>query len=338
MNTSNYTITFVNQTEVTGAGIKWYRNLMNMYKNILEAKGFTIRMEDLGFFDVFKIKNGSYIETAIENISTNNIYLFNPVDFATFLFNLPYFPKINDLFKNIKYIVIWQESLKENLSITGYPENLVNKNFVFNFFNNSLLNIVGTLSSIRSLEKNNILKNKHYIMSGYSLINRITPFLSTDDKDIDIFIYGTLHETFTYRNNIIHGLLNYNQNKYNIVVLDNVYNDNLDHYLKRTKIVLHVNSHQGIVDMPWAKITYLQARKIFFIIEDNDELHIKKLEDTINYYKKNDVVDLYQKLESYLNDPLLREEFINKNYEYIVHNSNMDIIFPDIIESALHKN
>ena len=335
MELDGYNIIFTDFDKIKCAGDKWYRSVMNMYKNILKFHGFKVETKDFGYNEPLVIENIDYIDNAIKEKSSNDIYIFNPLDFATLLLNLhKYNESIFALLNNIKYIVFWQEILKDDLNIVGYNDDCIYKKFVFDFFNNSLLNVVSNEQSINSLEKNNITKNKYYMITGYCQINNIVPFPSNESKNIDVLIYGTMHQTYDHRRNAISELLELNKAKYqyNIMVSHDLYGDALDDALQQTKIVVHISSHPNLNHMPWPKITYLQARKVFFIIEDNDELRNKKLKNIVSY---NKISRLYSKIKYYLNNPDVRESIILKNYNYIVDNSNMDIIVPDIIKSVM---
>lgn len=336
----NHTIVFMDQDIVLKSKYtKWYPNVNNLYKKILISKGFTVITQDLGIDELYHIKNNLNIDNMISEISENNIYVFNPIDFASFFLsaNKPILgEKIEYFLKNIKYIVLWQEILQENLHIIGYGE--VDTNFIFNYFKNSKLNIVSNMVSIDNLKKHNINHNVYSTITGYSLINDLIPFNNNIEKDIDILFYGTFHPTYDYRKNTIsklNELNNKNDKKYVIQISENIYDNELDQILQRTKIIIHVPSHANLNHMPWPKITYLQARKIFFIIEDNQELHDNKIDNFIIHYKQNDVPDLFRLIEYYLQNDELREKIISENYDYILKNSNMDVMVPNLITKIL---
>ena len=334
----NYFFAFTNQEYLAtiSAGAKWYANINKLYKNILTVNHYNVIIKYLRADNSFKPTKKNFYEL-VDKIFENEIYIFNPIDFAGFLLCLPNLQeKIFYFLDHIKYIVIWQEILLENFDIVGYQNSSKHRNYIFKFFNNSILNIVSNSISINSLEKNNIKHNKYFTITGYSLINNIIPFVNDIGyKDIDVFIYGTIHETYTYRNVLLSNLTNINNNKYNIQTRSNLYGEQLDLMLKRTKLVVHIPSHPNLTHMPWPKITYLQAKKIFFIIEDNDELHQNNLDGFIICYHRNNIHDLFEKIEYFLKNEEFRKKNIDDNYDYILKTANMDKVIPDIIKNLV---
>jgi hypothetical protein len=121
--------------------------------------------------------------------------------------------------------------------------------------------------------------------------------------------------------------------KYNLKIFDN--NFDIDSDLERTQIVVHVPSFPNLPHMPWAKITSLQAKKIFFIIEENDEMYEKGFESFTVYYKRNDIQDLYKKIDYFLDPINLKErhEYVEKHFQFIYKNNNMEEKVPKIISS-----
>jgi hypothetical protein len=338
-NVNQYNLIFTNQENLIGkiGNAKWYSNLNKMYKKILVANNYNVFVKNI------RINNSlqsSYIclENLIEESTNYDIFVFNPVDFATFNTNLKKMKDgIFNFLDRIKYIIIWQEILLETLDIVGYNGIDLQRDYVLKFFGNSLLTITSNLISLNSLNKHNINKHVYFTVTGYSLINNIVPLNSSINKDIDVFIYGTLHDTYTYRNISIDNIKKLNQNKYNIYISGNIYDKELDEILSKTKIVVHVPSHQNLKHMPWPKITYLQSKKVFFIIEDNDELHqnANALDKFIMSYQKNNITDLFSKIKYYLENPENRTQVIEKNFEYIFSKSNMDLVIPNLLNNLI---
>jgi hypothetical protein len=185
---------------------------------------------------------------------------------------------------------------------------------------------------IESTEMDLIDDNNNHLIE----FNNKKPYVKNPDE-IDVFIYGTMHESYAYRNTLISELLQLNNDKYNIDVCGDIYGEDLDLKLMNSKIVVHVPSFINLEHMPWPKITYLQARKVFYIIEDNEELHKKNLENFVISYQKENAPDLFAKIEYYIDKDGVREEIIEKNYNYIYNNSNMDIIIPQMIRSVIEN-
>jgi len=111
--------------------------------------------------------------------------------------------------------------------------------------------------------------------------------------------------------------------------------DDKDALLSQTKMVVHVPSHEGIETFPWAKAVELMAKKVFFLIEDNDELHQQHLESTVAFYRRNDQADLCAKMQRYLSDGALRADYRERCYRYLSSHYDMDADLPRILRDAL---
>ena len=319
--------------DADGAGTWWYKNVNSIYQKILRSKFYNVKVINLKSKG-FDLEKNSLNELYLAR--NNDLYILNPINFASFLVTLKHFPtmrnKLYNFIKNIKYIAIWQEIFNDDLSIIGYQEDYIDKDFILTYFRNSKMNLVSNLISIKILEKFGITNNKYFIITGYSEINNIVPFNSNDVPFIDILIYGDLASSYTYRNNIINLIKQKNKQNLNICIIDNVFGDKLDRYLKKAKIVIHIPSYANLNHMPWPKITTLQCKKVFFIVEENEELFEKNLENIISYYKRNDIDDIYSKVEYYLKNPEIRKNMIEANYNFIKNNYNIDNVIPSLIE------
>jgi hypothetical protein len=266
--------------------------------------------------------------------------ILNPVNFAILLFIyihclLPGKTAIQHLLKRLKYIILWQEVIEEDLFITGYDRKTYDCEFLKIFFKNSLLTLTSNLRSLSSLKKQNIDNCQYFSVIGYSTINNIKPIIPKSPT-IDILIYGSriLSKTYEYRTELIEKIKAMNSTtKYNLKIFDN--NFDIDSDLERTQIVVHVPSFPNLPHMPWAKITSLQAKKIFFIIEENDEMYEKGFESFTVYYKRNDIQDLYKKIDYFLDPINLKErhEYVEKHFQFIYKNNNMEEKVPKIISS-----
>jgi hypothetical protein len=318
-------IVFIDEPSATA---KYYNEMNIIYKNILKANNYDIISKSI-------MINGHY-ETSQQKVNDciklkDHIFVLNPINFATFIFTSGINNAFN-LINSIKYIVVWQEILNSDLSIIGYHH--ININFMTQFFKNSILNIVGNTVSLNTLYKLNIYHNIYYSIGGYSEINSIIPSLSTMDKisnsikNIDIFIYGSMHPNHTYRNNIINKIKE-QCSMYNILIAGDCWGNLLDHNLNSSKIVVHVPSHAHCNHIPWAKINYLQAKKIFYIVEENQEL-IDLEYDIIPCYKRNDVNNLMDKIKYYLSNQTDIDDYIEKNFYYSKTYHNLDSIIPNI--------
>lgn len=318
-------------------GCKYYNNINLIYKTILANFGFNVMTKSL-MKDSAKVHfewnlDSKKLDSCIE-LKENSLFVFNPFNFACFVYTYDK-TKINTFLDKLDYIVVWQEVLRSNFRIIGYTADY-DVNFVKRYFANSKLNLVSNMISLNSLIENNIINNKHFLTYAYSPINNIMP-LSTNgeiEKDVDILVYGSIHNTYYYRDAIITTIRNtFTQKK--IVVNGNLWGTNLDDILKRTKIVVHIPSFEKLEHMPWAKIAYLQSKKVFFIIEENKEMYDLKLEDTVAFYKSSNSVDIKNKIDFFLNNTDIREQYVENNYQYITKNWNLDIELPKIFTEYL---
>ena len=94
--------------------------------------------------------------------------------------------------------------------------------------------------------------------------------------------------------------------------------------LADTKIVIHIPSIDGIETFPWSKTAELMCKKIFFIIEYNNEVFRHGLEDIVACYDPSISNDLTNKIKYYLEHENEREKHIEKCHNYIKNNYNMD--------------
>ena len=299
----------------------WYNHVNTLYKNILQTKIYDIEVRRLLFGDCWG-HNKLYetLSSELNKIDKTAIYILNPIHYAIFITNIRkqgVAEKIYKFLGDINYLLIWQEVLTDDFHVIGYNENMYNPVFSKYFFKHAKKILVSNRVSIKVFDKHDIHNYEYNIITGYSEINNIKPLSSKINKDIDILIYGTLNKKYHYRFNLIERIKKDNKYGYNIVVSDNLFNDNLIYHLKRTKIVIHVPSYANLQHMPWPKITHLQAMKVLFMIEENDEMHSQGLDNIVLWYKQNDVADIYDKLGKIINDNSERNEVIERNYDWI---------------------
>ena len=76
--------------------------------------------------------------------------------------------------------------------------------------------------------------------------------------------------------------------------------------------------------MSWAKIVELMCKKIFFIIEENEEIYNRNLQNIVCMSERNNINDIINKINFYKNNEIERNKYIEKSYIYIKKNYNMD--------------
>lgn len=331
---TNPTFVFIQQKySYAQANQRYYRKLAMSIHNIVSASGYKTGISDTDIYD-----NPGKMVTAF---SPESIFVITALDFGSLYYRVGRgaytFEHLNQIFKKINYVVIWQEVLDSDCSIVGYEKRPGSDEYTQQFFTNSKLNIVSNQISLAALSTFGIRHNFYSLLGGYSEVNGYIPFENTSrTKSTDVIIYGTLDETYLHRNSIIEELTKINRlnnNKYNIVVTDNISDGVLDDHLLDSKIVVHIPSYPRLVHMPWAKISYLFARKVFCIIEENDEMYTNPEFSHIPYFRHGDTQDLYNKIGDYIQHPLKREQVVDKNYEYIKTYSNLDTTISNAIGS-----
>ena len=150
--------------------------------------------------------------------------------------------------------------------------------------------------------------------------------MENKEKEIDVLWYGNICNSsfFTYRRTVIKEIGMYCF-KNNIVFkkYDNLY-ENKNDVLSKTKIVIHIPQKKNYHVLSWAKIVELMCKKIFFIIEENEEIYNRNLQNIICISKRNDINDIINKINFYKNNEIERNKYIEKSYIYIKKNYNMD--------------
>ena len=341
INLENKNIIFFNITNIT-SDYNYYMTNMKRYYNILKTK-YNVEYRDIkldysnnfnknNIKDYLSFNDGDIF--IIDDI-TLTILITSHLNIITTKENIEYF--VN----NAKYINCFSEIFISNdLQFTGCYLN--NKNFVKLFFIKAITNLILNTVNLYYLFENNINNYIYYPSYGYSEINNICYIKNNAEqnleKDIDILFYGNIRSS---SGTIIHHYRNANVNKIklnyentNIVfkIFNNLYEEK-DNILKKTKIVIHVSPCKDFHILSWAKVVELMSKKIFFIVEENEELYIKKLDKIIIFYKKNNLDDLYEKINYYLKNEDIRNNNIELCYDYIKKNYNMDIFLINLLNN-----
>ena len=224
-----------------------------------------------------------------------------------------------------KYMCFFCE-LFENKNLKTIGNNLYNIEFASLFFKNASQTYLCDTKNINYLLMNNIYNNISYFPPiTYSEINKIIPLIQKKEKQIDILFYGNIFKNFSHRNNIIEKITELTKtNNYNFVLRKDLFGDEKNDILSDTKIVIHIPSHKNLHSFPWAKCGELMAKKVFFIIEENEEMYIQGLDKFVVFYKKNDVNDIINKIDYYLKNINNCNDIINNCFDYISKKFNMD--------------
>lgn len=281
-------------------------------------------------FNLVAYKNKTYI---FDELAYNHMiwrYNFNDYERETIL----------NFCKNANYIIITSELFKDDrLQTIGMDA--CNIEFSECFFKNAKKIIICNTKNIYYLVKHGIKYDQIYYFPpySYSKILNNKPLIKNENQDIDILFYGNVVHTGTKKEHWLkygyHTILSNleNWNKYKFVIkaphtdYGGIFDTDKDEMLKRTKIIIHPPSFENLHTFPWAKVTELMYKKNFFIIEENEEMYFRNYNKFIVSYKRNDITDLKNKIEYYLKHENKRKEIINKCYNFIITEFNIDNLF-----------
>jgi hypothetical protein len=270
------------------------------------------------------------------------VYIFTPLTYLYFIRNLSddNFDNACNFLFNTKYIFFYYEVLtNNNLDQIGIDFRYIGHTltdyskveyFKFLFFKRAGLNLLCNYRNIDYLKENGIENNVIYFPLLCFNTNNIKP---QEKKVYDVLFYGNQpldtfgQQVFTYRHKILSNFCE-KADIYNVCynISNNLYGDDKYNLLANTKIVIHIPSHEKLHTFPWAKVSELMCNKIFFIIEENEDIMRLGLEDKIAWYKHGDDIDLLVKVLYYLNNESERDKITEFCYLYINNNYNKKFI------------
>ena len=272
---------------------------------------------------------------------SERVYIFTPLTYLYFISNLcdDNFYNVCNFLYNTKYIFFYYEVLTNNNldqigvdfryighTLTDYTK--VNY-FKFLFFKRAGLNLLCNYRNIEYLKENGIENNVIYFPLLCFNTNNIKP---QEKKVYDVLFYGNQpldtfgQPVFIYRHKILSSFCE-KADAYNVCynISNNLYGHDKYNLLANTKIVIHIPSHEKLHTFPWAKVSELMCNKIFFIIEENEDIMRLGLEDKIAWYKHGDDIDLLEKVLYYKNNDTERDKITQFCYLYI-NNYNKNFI------------
>ena len=225
--------------------------------------------------------------------------------------------------------------------LSNYNELILTNNFINNILHNiRLLFYKKAKYIITSISKNveyfklNNFSNVYYnLPTSYSIINNYTPIYNKT-YIYDVVFYGSM---FTdYRNNMLKKINEFCcMNNIIYYQSDNLYGSRKHSILNHSKIVIHIPSHDLLEHFPWQKVSELMAKKIFFIIEENEELYKLNLNKTVIFYKKNNEYDLANKIQYYLLNEDKRDIVTNDCFDFIYTHYNSDKFVETILKDTV---
>lgn len=218
-----------------------------------------------------------------------------------------------------------------DLQTVGNP--LKDKAFALAYFGNARFLAICNTRNATFLKAAGVSENVRLLPTyGYSPINGIVPLDESPYKPIDVLIYGNLHASFTYRTELINTVVRHCMDRGWTYVVTMFLDQDKIKVLRHSKVVVHCPSHD-CETFPWAKAAELMARKVFFLIEMNDEVRSLGLEKTVATYARNDSDGLRRALDLYVPSHRLRAESRERCFEFIRQMYNMDEFIPKLIES-----
>ena len=216
--------------------------------------------------------------------------------------------------------------------------NVIEEDYANLIFKNATKIICCDTKNISFLSK---VKNKKDIIYfppiGYSPYKNYN-FNRNIKQDIDILFYGNINPTWIpYRSNFIEKIKNKSNEQDLQFKYGTFHGEEKNILLQKSKIVIHIPSYENLRTFPWAKTGELMLKKVFFIIEENDELYNKNLNDLIVYYKKNDIDDLMKKISYYLQNPDEMNSIREKCYHFMKNNFHLGDFFKTFIKTQNKK-
>ena len=274
------------------------------------------------------------MDNLLSNASENDLFIFNELDFS----NLREFYNQSEDFKNklivffekIHYVVFFCEILMNDKFQTK-GSNVIEEDYANLIFKNATKIICCDTKNISFLSK---VKSKEDIIYfppiGYSPYKNYN-FNKNIEQDIDILFYGNINASWIpYRSNFIDKIKNKSDEQNLKFKYGTFHGEEKNKLLQKSKIVIHIPSYENLRTFPWAKTGELMLKKVFFIIEENDELYNKNLNDLVVYYKKNNIDDLMKKINYYLQNPDEMSIIVEKCYHFMKNKFNLDNLFKQL--------
>ena len=192
---------------------------------------------------------------------------------------------------------------------------------------------VWTYSShnVEWLRRKNITNVKH-VPFGYmpSLEHGIDTDIDTNiDTDIDVLFYGNLSARRIHIQNMLIKVLP----SIKITFKDNIWGDERDNLISRSKIILNIGNYHDIHLFEAVRVIPLLARQKFVISEEcTDGYNYEYLNDGLVFCSYTDIIS---KVVYYLNHPLLRHTIALKGYNNVKRNP---LTLPPLCNTSLIKN
>lgn len=216
---------------------------------------------------------------------------------------------------------------------TGNPDSTWFNKYYMNHLKNALA--VWDYSSVNCQNLlNDGIKNIQYVPIEYMTTMKKITQKPIHEKDIDIFFYGSINQR---RLDIIQQL----QNKgLNVVYRYNIWNDERDELISRSKIILNMHYYQkGILET--ARLSYLLSNDCFVVSETSVDNHLDDYHKPYVAFSNYDnlVQTCVKYIENYdLTLPFMQQIFNykQKHFHLQIKYDEIKLLYPHLIEIT-HK-
>lgn len=268
---------------------------------------------------------GAYkiVDTMIINIntsSTNKLFIFDELCYFSFYYLwLTHRTIVSQFLSRVSYHIFFSEIFENNnLSTVGCESKHIHHFAIYFFKNAKKIYLCDTMNS-EYLVNNGISKEQivyfPLYVDTFSFSNFQEMAQNDTDTRIDILFYGNILN-LSYREHMLSSIREYAQQTNKTCVISNsVYDQDKKKMLLNTNIVIHIPIFKNLRSFPWAKVAELMKSKVFFIIEENEEMYIQDLDKIIVYYERHNLEDLKNKIEYYLQNTDKRIECTKRCFE-----------------------
>jgi hypothetical protein len=308
------TYIFINNSyDLKWSSMNFYFQMMNKIRTILVDNGHNII-------------NLNNIDDIYKDIYKDFIFFIDPVVIIT----LHYKHNLEKLI-NLKYILIIGENIENNTFMGWNNESLKALNFSPN---NILLKIIEnaykvTYQNSKVLDLLNKIGKSSDTIYFFPIDGYLDEYIienTINKKDIDILIYGAM--CYERRVNFFKNLAMKYLPYYKIVVLNNIFD--IDNFLSRSKIIIHINSLNNCYHVPYAKIIKLLANNKITLVEKTPDLMKSDLKkyvhifDLVTQDESNNHPMYVTIIKNLINNYMLEQQKINQlnAQKYIKDNYN----------------
>lgn len=211
-----------------------------------------------------------------------------------------------------KYIIVYN---LEHINPNYIYENKENTLFYENISNEIWCHTFEGCQYLQQKYKDKIVKYKGILYNEDVISNNI----DNENCDIDLLFYGWLKSQNNTRLPFLNELKRINNGKYNIKILENVFGEELDYYIKRSKIILNIHQYDNFDSLETTRIRYLvMNNKCVLSQHSKNDMYMKDCIKFFNYTPQNcykEMEELLQNNNWYNFAKNIRETFLNLSNE-----------------------